>query len=243
MQDSYAALVYMRKASVNGQQNAMAMFPHVQIPNVPLTNYQQAINNKPSAYVDAKITFGEDLQRSNSQVHIQADMERSAEREQYVREQPISALCEQQIRHGNNFLPACQNATLAAGHMDKYRFQIRYASIPESVKNATYKAYALARHLGWEYHSEDLVSANNEPKKINLQVRFSPNLRSANVSIHAPKMNAKFENVRLAREVSAAIVAHPSFKPSELVSKYIFGKHYNRKYFLSIFFKRIHIAL
>jgi len=230
MQDRYAALVYVRHHCANGHKNAVAMFPSIEIPTAPLTNYQQAINNKPAAHVDAKITFGEDLEKSHSQVYIKANMERSAEREQYVREQPISALCEQQIRHGNNFLPACQNATLAAGHMDKYRFQIKYENIPESVKNATYKAYALARHLGWEYHSEDLVSANNEPKKINLQVRFSPNLRSANVSIHAPKMNAKFENVRLAREVSAAVVAHPNFKPTELVSQYIFGKHYNRKY-------------
>ena len=216
-------LVYLRKnparSSSNNKEQQLAMTISAKMPLVPAMNFQKALNADPKSQIQAQIAFGEKLDSSAAQVNINAQMKQSSARREFVRRQPMSQLCEQQMEHGNNFLPACQNATIQANIMDQYNVNIQFDKISQRVKNATFKAYDVARYLGWQYNSENFVNTSNSHNKIQAELRFAPNLKSANLSIDAPSMSAEFNNVRLNPWVARAAAIHPMYSQTKLVAR------------------------
>ncbi|XP_052120655.1 vitellogenin-1-like [Frankliniella occidentalis] len=213
-----------RSSSENKEQQ-LAMTISAKMPNVPAMNFQKALNADPKSQIQAQIAFGEKLDSSASQININAQMKQTSARREFVRRQPTAQLCEQQMEHGNNFLPACQNVTAQANIMDLYNVNINFDKISQRVKNCTYKAYAAARYFGWQYSSENFVNPkNSHNNKVELELRFAPNMKSANLSIDAPAMSAEFNNVRLNHWVARAAAVHPMYSQSQLlVSKALKG--------------------
>lgn len=161
----------------------------------------------------------------------QGKLRQSSERREYVRRHPMSALCEQQMQHGNHIQQACRNATAAANILDQYRFVIKYEKAGDLTKNATYKAYAIARYFGNLYVSEDMVNPTNRNKQgqVDIDVNIAQDLQSVNISMDAPAMSAAFENVPLSPYVSAAIASHPEYSAAERVAQYLYLSQQFRK--------------
>ncbi|KAE8736710.1 hypothetical protein FOCC_FOCC017835, partial [Frankliniella occidentalis] len=217
-------LVYLRKSparsSSENKEQQLAMTLSAKMPNVPAMNFQKALNADPKSQIQAQIAFGEKLDSSASQININAQMKQTSARREFVRRQPIAQLCEQQMEHGNNFLPACQNVTAQANIMDLYNVNINFDKISQRVKNCTYKAYAAARYFGWQYSSENFVNPkNSHNNKVELELRFAPNMKSANLSLDAPAMSAEFNNVRLNPWVARAAAIHPMYSQSQLLAQ------------------------
>uniref|UniRef100_A0A0A9Y0Q3 Vitellogenin-1 n=1 Tax=Lygus hesperus TaxID=30085 RepID=A0A0A9Y0Q3_LYGHE len=199
----------------------MALDVEAKMPNVPLANYRKALEADATSQISAVLNFGE-KGSSGAQVSLQGKIRQSSERRDYVRSHPMSALCEQQMQQGNNIQQACRNATAAANILDQYRYTIHYERVPESVKNATYKAYAIARYFGNLYVSENIVNPNNKQGQVEIEVNLGKDLKSVNVSMAAPAISASFENVPLNPYVAAVVAAHPEYNVADRVGQYWF---------------------
>ncbi|KAF6216357.1 hypothetical protein GE061_000698 [Apolygus lucorum] len=204
----------------NGKDYQIALDVEAKMPNVPLVNYRKALEADASSHISAQLNFGE-KGSSGAQVSLQGKLVQTSERRDYVRHHPVSALCEQQMQQGNYIQQACRNATAAANMLDQYRFTINYEKVPESVKNATYKAYALARYFGNLYVSENIVNPNNKQGQVEIQVNLGKDLQSVNVSMAAPAISASFQNVPLNPYVAAAVAVHPEYNAADRVGQHL----------------------
>uniref|UniRef100_A0A0K8SAK3 Vitellogenin-1 n=1 Tax=Lygus hesperus TaxID=30085 RepID=A0A0K8SAK3_LYGHE len=215
------------KPAKNSKEYAAFLSSNVRAPNVPLANYHKAIETDPTTYVEAAIAFGEKSASSPAMASLQGKLRQTNERREFIRRHPMSALCEQQMQQGNNMQPACQNATASATKQDQYKYTIQFERVPESVKNATYKAYALARHFGYAYVSENIINPNSKQGQVDIEVNFGKDLQSVNVSMVAPVISAAFENIPLNPYVAAAIASHPEYTAASRVGYYLLqGQQY-----------------
>ena len=192
------------------------------MPNVPMMNYQKALQADPTSYLNADIAFGD---KSSGQAHVQlkAKMEQTESRRQFLEHSGYAHECKNEMQQGNTALYSCRNMTVQANLLNKYRISAQFDKIPQSIKNATYKAYAALRYAAYQYVREDLISPNNPSNKIDIDVNFAKDLKSVNVSLNAPLLTAEFQNVRLDREyVAPLVVAHPEFSPLELIQMEMF---------------------
>lgn len=104
------------------------------------------------------------------------------------------------------------------------------SQIPDSWKNATYKAYAILRHAAYQYLSEDLISHNNPSNKLEMQVSLAPDLKSANMSIDTSLLSAEINNLRLNRFISALVAEHPEYNAHQRYAQELFRGDQFRKY-------------
>ncbi|KAL1130709.1 hypothetical protein AAG570_011950 [Ranatra chinensis] len=154
-------------------------------------------------------------------------MEQSKSRVQYVQNQPLAKLCEQQMDEGNQILPACRNITARANYLDQYSFDIKFDKVPAYAKNISYAAYSVLRHMGYLHVSENFVDPDNEKGKVSVDVAFAPSLKSLNVSIDTPAFSAEFTNVSVNPWVRPLIVSHPEYDLSErLLHKALTAQYY-----------------
>ncbi|WP_440994863.1 hypothetical protein, partial [Cysteiniphilum litorale] len=191
------------------------------MPNVPLMNFNKALNADPTSYFNAEVAFGE-KSGEPARMQFKAKMQQSQARRQYLEQSPLAHKCKQQMQEGNTVQYACRNVTSQANLLDQYNMEIHFDKIPASMKNATYKAYAALRYAAYQYVSEDLISANNPSNKLELEANFAPDLKSVNVSVDAPMLSAEFNNLRLNRFIAPLVVMHPEYSPLQMYAQEAF---------------------
>nr|UJZ92574.1 vitellogenin [Scaphoideus titanus] len=210
-------------AQSNSNNKHAQMFAAVEssMPNVPLMNYNKALNADPTSYFNAEVAFGEKSSEP-ARVQFKGKMQQSNTRRQYLEQSPLAQKCKQQMQEGNTVQYACRNVTSQANLLDQYKLSVHFDKIPASLRNATYKAYAALRYAAYQYVNEDLISANNPSNKIELEANFAPDLKSVNVSVDAPLLSAEFNNVRLNRFVTPLVVMHPEYSPLQMYAQEAF---------------------
>ncbi|XP_014261592.1 vitellogenin-1-like [Cimex lectularius] len=190
-------------------------------PNVPLVNYKKAIETQPISQINGEFSFGEKAS-SGAKVSFQGKLSQTNERRDFVREHPVSKLCESEMREGNYIQPACRNATASANFFDQYKFTFHYDQVPQVFKNFTYKAYDLARSFAYPHVIEDFITPNNKENEVEFHVNFERDLKAANVSIHSPLFTAQFRHLPVNRWVRPVVVFHPEYNTADRLGQTYF---------------------
>ncbi|XP_046405787.1 vitellogenin-A1-like [Ischnura elegans] len=184
-------------------------------PNVPLMNIAKALRANPTSYVSSEISFGEKCGSGAAQISISAKGEQSQERKEYIRRSPMAQKCMSLMQSGSYLQPACRNITARANFLDSYSVNIQYEKLPAAFKNFTYKAYSVARYLGYPYLDENTINVHNKEGKITVDIDFEPDLKAANVSLTAPSFEADFDLVRVGQWARPLAVQHPSWNAAD----------------------------
>ncbi len=204
----------------SAQPHQICMTVNGKFPNTPEMNFKHALEYDATSNVDVNLAFGVGKCEHGSEITLKGKWEQSEERKQYIRNHAVSKQCYKQMEQGNYQLPACQLATLSANKLDQVQINIEYDHIPAAAVIATQKLYDIARYAGYSYLFED-YNHSGKQGRVELEARFAPNLKSANVSILAPTVQARFENIRLNKMDRTTFAVHPSMSLMERLDKRI----------------------
>ena len=242
----YVATIAMADSKANNQQRYLAFFNanpmksgdqaqacihfDLQQPDVPTLNFKNALAQNGNGQWNLEAEFGDKCQ-GGQHVTLKGKMEQSNDRRNYLAEQPLAKVCKHQMEQGNYQLPACQNVTNRASVYDRYSINADFENLSTQTKINAQRAYALARHYGFSYVQEDVVKYQGPgPHKASINIRFAPNLRSANVTLEAPTHGAKWTNLRVPAAAKYALAAHPAFNIVDRLGAYATKYNYNRKF-------------
>ncbi|KAK6620190.1 hypothetical protein RUM44_006591 [Polyplax serrata] len=171
---------------------------------------EKAIQTEAHSEVTAELKFGEKC-GTGAKVVLNGKLERTQERREYVQTLPQVQKCKTEMQQGIKYSANCRNATLQAGLLDKYRFTVKYEGVPETIKNVTYHTYSLLRHFGYPYVTERLTFGENTQgqQQVELDVNFSPDLKTTNIYVSAPTGVAEFRDVHVGKYTRTLAVVHP----------------------------------
>lgn len=200
---------------------------------VSLVDFEKAVQSVPKTEVTAELKFGDKCE-TGAKVLVQGKLERTQERREYVQTLPQVEKCRTEMQQGIIFSSNCRNATYQAGLMDKYRFTVKYHGVPEPVKNVTYQVYSLLRHIGYPYVTENLVTEGTPKGEVELDVNFSPDLKTTTVYVSSPLGVAEFRDVHVNQCVRNVAVVHPVQTISQRLQWNKFKQQYNGRSFLFI---------
>jgi hypothetical protein len=218
-------LAYLGKdpaqSSKYNKQFQLALDATIQNPQVPFINYKKALKANATSTLEAHINFGEKAM-SGAHVYLRAVGGQTPERVYYVKRSPMGKLCEQQMEEGDYVLPACRNITARANFLDQYNLTLKYQQVSDYVKNLTYHAYSVARHLGYYHVQENFINPDNKNGKIQLAVQLSPSLRFVNVSLDTPLFSSQFTNVSVNPWARPILASHPEYNVFQRVAQKAF---------------------
>lgn len=236
-------IAYFRRAD-NEEKHEICLDARSRIPEVPVVDFHQALQQEPKIHVEAKVNYGEKCQ-TGSKMTLTGRLERSQERKEYLQKQSQSKQCEKEMTNENQLLSGCRNATFNANLLDKYSFTVEYDELSKQVKNMTYQVYSFLRYLGYPYVSENpIVEDQQQSRKLELDVSFRPDLTSADVHVSSPYGNMQFHNIRVNKYARTLSVVHPTMNVAQRIGWSSTRQQQNGKYYmnqidkLSVFFLR-----
>lgn len=185
-------LCYLSANPSKESKKQMCLHVESEMPDVPQMNFVNALNMNEKAQMRVELDFG-DKCKDGQHITIKAKMARSEERRKAVEHSPLGNQCKQQMKNGDNQMPACQNATFRANFYDQYTISADYENLSSKAKNAAQNAYAWLRHLGFYYVQEN--ASNGKSKSVEAQISLAPNMRSANVSLESPNVSTQWKNL------------------------------------------------
>lgn len=201
---------YLHK-TYGGETSEICLDGTVKDTFVSPVDFEQVVQTEPHTEVTTELKFGKQC-GSGAKVTLTGKLGRSQERREYLQTLPQVQKCKTEIQQGNKLLANCRNATIEAGLMDKYRFTVQYEGVPEPIKNVTYQVYSVLRHLGYPYVTESLTTqGTTEGKQIEVDVNFSPDLKTANVYVSSPVGVAQFRDVHVGSYGRVFTVLHPTY--------------------------------
>lgn len=107
------------------------------------------------------------------------------------------------------------------------KLDILFYQVSDALKNATYKAFAVARHLGYQYQEENAINPQNEGNnKIIAHLKLSPRMQYANFSFSAPAVAATFRNVPVNPVVAEIVAPHPTYSAFDRLMQQTFRARY-----------------
>lgn len=203
-------LFYYNKDASNEKDHELCFYAQNKIPNTNALDFVYALKFDPTSTSQMKFAYGENCQ-TGAKVDIKAKWEQSEERQRYLQSRPMAKLCFEQMKHGDKQLYACRNMTARANFLDQYSFDIKYENMSPEARNWTYKAYSVARHLGYPYMSENIFEGHGQRNQIKIEANFEPDFESMNVTLEAEKMQAEYNNIRFNNWAKAVVAVHPVF--------------------------------
>ncbi|KAL0267736.1 UNVERIFIED_CONTAM: hypothetical protein PYX00_009919 [Menopon gallinae] len=185
---------------------------NTKMPFVPETDLIKAVQNQPQGQVSGVLRFGEQGCQSGAHITLAGKFERTKERVEYLKKLPQVQTCRDEMKNDNKLLSGCTNATFNANLLDRYIFTVKYDKVPVVAKNITYQVYSFLRHWGFTYLTEKLTGPQTTPEnKIDIDVQFSPDLKSVNTHLVTPIGVANFKNIRVNKYFRSALVLHPTW--------------------------------
>lgn len=221
-------LVYVYGQNTESQSYELCMTVNSKYPNVPELNFEKTLNYDLTSYVNVDLAYGEKCQSGNK-LTMKAKFQRSQERKDYLRRQPLAQLCLKQMQDGYNQQPACQNVTERAAIMDQYQFNFEFDRVSSQLQNATYKLYSWVRQMAYPYVSENLVSYNGKHGKLDIEGRFAPDFETANITIQSPELRSEFKQLRV-NSWARSLALHPNRNQWNRFMTKATRDQYNRKY-------------
>nr|CAD7195680.1 unnamed protein product [Timema douglasi] len=191
-------------------------------PQVSWMDFNKAIREDPKSSFNAQLNLKE-WNETDSQIVVNGTVEQSYQRRRFVKHSPMAKLCESQMNEGNYGLPACRNVSIEANYRDRLEFSVHYENLPTDLKNLTYKAYQIARYLGYNYMGENIFSSHNLGEKVVFEGNLNPSLRAINVTIKSPIGDAEFIDVPLNPYVVPLLPVHPTMGSLERLSPVLFS--------------------
>nr|CAD7573376.1 unnamed protein product [Timema californicum] len=191
-------------------------------PQVSWMDFNKAIREDPKSSFNAQLNLKE-WNETDSQIVVNGTVEQSYQRRRFVKHSPMAKLCESQMNEGNYGLPACRNVSIEANYRDRLEFSVHYENLPTDLKNLTYKAYQIARYLGYNYMGENIFSSHNLREKVVFEGNLNPSLRAINVTIKSPIGDAEFIDVPLNPYVVPLLPVHPTMGSLERLSPVLFS--------------------
>nr|CAD7427031.1 unnamed protein product [Timema monikensis] len=191
-------------------------------PQVSWMDFNKAIREDPKSSFNAQLNLKE-WNETDSQIVVNGTVEQSYQRRRFVKHSPMAKLCESQMNEGNYGLPACRNVSIEANYRDRLEFSVHYENLPTDLKNWTYKAYQIARYLGYNYMGENIFASHNLKEKVAFEGNLNPSLRAINVTIKSPIGDAEFIDVPLSPYVVPLLPVHPTMGSLERLSPVLFS--------------------
>nr|CAD7414698.1 unnamed protein product [Timema poppensis] len=204
------------------------LFAESKNPQVSWMDFNKAIREDPKSSFTAQLNLKE-WNETDSQIVVNGTVEQSYQRRRFVKHSPMAKLCESQMNEGNYGLPACRNVSIEANYRDRLEFSVHYENLPTDLKNLTYKAYQIARYLGYNYMGENIFSSHNLGEKVVFEGNLNPSLRAINVTIKSPIGDAEFIDVPLNPYVVPLLPVHPTMGSLERLSPVLFSDQLYRK--------------
>lgn len=198
-------LAFLSASPAKDSKKQMCLHFESEMPDVPQMNFVNALNNNEKGQVRVELDFG-DKCKDGQHITIKAKLARSDERRKQVEHSPVGKLCKEQMKNGDNQMPACQNATYRANVFDQYTISADYENLSSQAKNAAQSAYALLRHLGFYYVQEK--AANGQAHHVEAKISLAANMRSANVSLDSPNASTEWKNLPVP-SWARALPVHP----------------------------------
>ncbi|XP_014217958.1 vitellogenin-like, partial [Copidosoma floridanum] len=205
----------LSRDSGNSKPFQAALQYNYQQPRWPVFNFHEALNANPDTNVDGRIDF-DNGSGSPAQIQFNGQLKRDEQRKAWLQQQPNSKLCENQMQENNFIQRACRNATVQAGFLNNYNFNIQYQNVPRNVQEAIYNLYSLIRHWAYQHVSEDISRQPKNEGQMNIDVQFENNLQLVNLSIDAPSMRSRFENLKVSRPAAPLVLYHPRYSTLQL---------------------------
>nr|CAD7615408.1 unnamed protein product [Timema genevievae] len=191
-------------------------------PQVSWMDFNKAIREDPKSYFNAQLNLKE-WNETDSQIVVNGTVEQSSQRRRFVKHSPMAKLCESQMNEGNYGLPACRNVSIEANYRDRLEFTVHYENLTSDLKNWTYKAYQIARYMGYNYMGENIFVSHNLSDKVAFEGNLNPSLRAINVTIKSPIGDAEFIDVPLNPYVVPLLPVHPTMNSLERLSPVLFS--------------------
>nr|CAD7460130.1 unnamed protein product [Timema tahoe] len=191
-------------------------------PQVSWMDFNKAIREDPKSSFNAQLNLKE-WNETESQIVVNGTVEQSSQRRRFVKHSPMAKLCESQMNEGNYGLPACRNVSIEANYRDRLEFTVHYENLTTDLKNLTYKAYQIARYMGYNYMGENIFVSHNLSDKVAFEGNLNPSLRAINVTIKSPIGDAEFIDVPLNPYVVPLLPVHPTMNSLERLSPVLFS--------------------
>ncbi|XP_028134505.2 vitellogenin [Diabrotica virgifera virgifera] len=202
---------YYRSDSENGTPTEVTLEAVNQVSNTNSLNMQDAFRIEPRAQSEVEVTFNSPNKES---AYIKANIRasRSDKRKEYLKEQPMYAQCQRNMRVGNNQSPACVNMTVSAHFLDKIDMDLKHENIDPALADAV---EILFDHYKFKYYpSIEINRQQSQPKgHLKVETRVNEDLESFNVSVYTRKDETTFRDIELS-EYAKVLIPHPSYSLS-----------------------------
>ncbi|GLG98805.1 Vitellogenin-2, partial [Gryllus bimaculatus] len=187
--------------------------------DAPRWMFDEALTANPKSTVSGKLLYVDSEQKK---------MDIDIQRVSYLESDRTAVLCREQMARGDLFQPACLNVTLRAGYLDHYRCEAEFDRLEPAFLNLTAAAYARARDL-FEPHVRENPLHRGEPGRAQAEVRFADGFHAVDVALSGPSFAARFEKLRMTRQVRPFVVVHPEYNFVDRVRQYRFVNENNPK--------------
>ncbi|XP_046429082.1 vitellogenin isoform X1 [Neodiprion fabricii] len=225
--DTSRLLFYYYKKSANDKTYEVCMRAESEMPNVPEMDFTKALKADPKSKVEFAVNFGEQCQSGGS-IEVKGKWEQSSELTDYLRQHPMAKQCAGQMEKGDYALPACRNMTARANHMDEAHFTIKYKNIPATAQNMTFSAYRAAQYFAFENAYENVVDPKDQEEgRIDVDLEFSNEFDSMNISINTPAMDANFTDIEITHFARPLFAVHPVHSAAQRLGRKAMYGQYN----------------
>lgn len=187
-------IAYLSANPTKESKQQMCLHVESSMPNVPQLNFKNALAQNEDGEMRVELDFG-DKCKDGQHITVKAKMSQSEGRKKHVEYSPLGKQCKEQMNKGDYQMPACQNATYQANVYDQYIISADYDNLSSKTEKAGHAAYALLRHIGFEYVDESRADSHAKNKHIEAKIRLAPNMRHANFSLDTPAVSAEWNHV------------------------------------------------
>lgn len=221
-------LKYRKRSADREPPYQMTLRAENVIENTNGLDMDYSLKHEPKVESKIEVAFGKGSKKM-SKIRVNLDFERSEERKQFLKEQPLYKQCRFEMREGDNQLPACANITIEANLMDRIQAKVQYENLPsEWEQSLEYLHQAAQYQLYPNMHSNQ--QQRGRPNELLLNAEFDSDLRSLNVSLKTEKLQSDLYCVPIHPWVKQVAVVHPVFHMhSRLVANALGLQAYRRK--------------
>nr|WFV29669.1 vitellogenin [Ophraella communa] len=216
---SRAIVSYKRRGDVHPHEFHVEVNSY--IPNTNSLDLDFTLQNEPMTNNEVKIKFGYSKE-SLSRIDAQFNHRRSSERKHYLKQLPAYKQCKNEMKVGNNQLPACANITQDANLLDYVSVKVNYENLDDILVDYIQAGFQALKVFS--YPSVETLNRKGsvQGNEINVNAAFHPDLQALNVSVITQKEENIFENIPIDQLTKEILVLHPVFNLRTRLASYVY---------------------
>lgn len=222
------AILFYNKKSIRDTPFLLNSVMAAKVPNSPITNLKkvQQFNKYPQGLLE--IRYGMDIS-NGSQISIEANMNQTPQRKEYLKQHPVVKQCEQEIQKGDFMMPACRKAVTFQSTVDRVTMRASYNNINLGLKRILADVHSMSRQMGYQYIDEDWITHKGKEQQIELDVQLRPDMNTMNISMELPSALITYNNVPVTNSyVKSFFAREPSVPMYRRILKQFYGRQFNR---------------